>query len=120
MVETKGLDCGRLRPAKLKGSGRRLAVVLPENFMRPSKDAFQIPQTLSAELTALFPAGAQTPDTLRLITGLSALIPAEKLAAWLQTVNPGFDGRAPQELIEIGETNLIWEMIHQTRHGALA
>ena len=66
------------------------------------------------------PAKAQVTEAVRLIRALSELIPVQELAVWLQTPNPGFDGRSPRELIEAGERDLVWEMIHQTRHGAFA
>ena len=66
------------------------------------------------------PAKAQVTEAVRLIKALSELIPISELPAWLQTPNPGFDGRSPKELIEAGERDLLWEMIHQTRHGAFA
>jgi len=48
------------------------------------------------------------------------IIPAGELPDWLRTPNPGFGGRAPWELIEHGERDIIWAMIHQTRQGAFA
>ncbi len=65
-------------------------------------------------------ARVQVTEAVRLIKALSELIPVHILAAWLQTPNPGFDGRSPKELIEAGERDLIWEMIHQTQYGAFA
>ena len=66
------------------------------------------------------PAKAQVTEAVRLIRALSELIPVQELAVWLQTPNPGFDGRSPKKLIEAGERDLVWEMIYQTRHGAFA
>lgn len=66
------------------------------------------------------PAKAQVTEAVRLVKALSDLIPMDDLAAWLQTPNPGFDGRSPWQLIETGERDLIWEMIYQSRHGAFA
>lgn len=66
------------------------------------------------------PAKAQVTEAVRLVEALSELIPLGELAGWLQTPNPGFDGRSPWQLIETGERDLIWEMIYQTRHGAFA
>ena len=66
------------------------------------------------------PAKAQVTEAVRLIKALSELIPMHQLTAWLQSPNPGFDGRSPKELIEAGERDLLWEMIHQTRHGAFS
>lgn len=66
------------------------------------------------------PVQAQVTEGVRLVKALLELIPAEDLAAWLQTPNPGFKGRSPWALIENGERDVLWEMVHQTRHGAFA
>ena len=63
---------------------------------------------------------AQVTEAVRLVGALLEIIPARALSGWLQTPNPGFDGRMPWALIEAGERDLLWEMIHQTRHGAFA
>jgi uncharacterized protein (DUF2384 family) len=62
----------------------------------------------------------QVNEGLRLVNALLEIIPASELATWLRTPNPGFGGRRPWTLITNGERDLIWEMIHQTRHGAFA
>jgi uncharacterized protein (DUF2384 family) len=57
---------------------------------------------------------------VRLVKALLDIIPADELPQWLQTPNPGFDGRTPWRLIENGERDIIWQMIHQTQQGAFA
>ncbi len=76
--------------------------------------------TYEKHLQLSAPAVAQVTEAVRLVKALSALIPAGELSEWLQTPNPGFDGRSPRALIERGERDLLWEMIHQTQHGAFA
>src|ERR1700677_4030966 len=62
-----------------------------------------------------FPAlvRAQVIEAVRLVKALLDIIPAGELPKWLQTPNPGFSGRTPWELIENGERDVIWQMIHQ-------
>ncbi|RFC52497.1 MAG: Protein of unknown function (DUF2384) [Verrucomicrobia bacterium] len=62
----------------------------------------------------------QVTEAVRLVKALLEIIPARDLPAWLQTPNPGFTGRKPWTLIQQGERDIIWEMIHQTRYGAFA
>lgn len=62
----------------------------------------------------------QINEALRLVKALLEIIPADHLLTWLQTPNSGFGGRSPWMLIEEGERDLIWEMIHQTRHSTFA
>ncbi len=64
------------------------------------------------------PIGREVTEVLRLLDALSEFVPDEELGTWLETPNPGFDRRKPIKVIEAGETDLLWEMIHQTRHGA--
>lgn len=76
----------------------------------------------SYEKAAQVPATArpQVSEARRLVEALLELIPAAELKDWLQSPNPGFGGRTPQELSRNGERDLLWEMIYQTRHGAFA
>lgn len=62
----------------------------------------------------------QITEAVRLVQALLEMIPAEDLPHWLQTPNRGFGGRKPWTLIQNGERDLIWEMVHQTRQGAFA
>ncbi len=69
-----------------------------------------------------FPAAIrpQVNEAVRLVKALLEIIPAEQLQDWLHAPNSGFGGRKPWTLIEEGEKDLIWEMIHQARQGAFA
>jgi DNA-binding transcriptional regulator YiaG len=62
----------------------------------------------------------QITEAIRLVQALLEMIPAEELPHWLQTPNRGFGGRKPWTLVQNGERDLIWAMIHQTRQGAFA
>ena len=57
-------------------------------------------------------------EAVRLVHALLEIIPANELSTWLHTPNSGFDGRTPWTLIQKGERDVVWEMIHKTRHGA--
>jgi len=54
------------------------------------------------------------------VNALQEIIPAGDLPAWLQAPNPGFGGQKPWALIQKGERDVIWRMIHQTQQGAFA
>lgn len=62
----------------------------------------------------------QTTEAVRLLGALSEIIPVTQMADWLQTPNPAFDGRSPVKIMDDGETDLLWDMIYQTRAGAYA
>jgi len=62
----------------------------------------------------------QVNEAGRLIMALREIIPADQLATWLRTPNPGFGGRRPWTLIQNGERDVIWAMIQQTRQAAFA
>jgi DNA-binding XRE family transcriptional regulator len=62
----------------------------------------------------------QVTEAVRLVQALLEMLPAGELAQWLQTPNRGFGGRKPWTLIQTGERDVIWAMIHQTRQGAFA
>ncbi len=44
----------------------------------------------------------------------------QEVPQWLQKPNRGFGGRTPWALIQAGERDLIWAMIHQTQQGTFA
>lgn len=62
----------------------------------------------------------QVNEAVRLVKALLEIIPENELSAWLQMPNPGFRGQKPWTLIQKGERDVIWEMIHQTQQGAFA
>lgn len=62
----------------------------------------------------------QINEAVRLVKALLEIIPAAGLAAWLREPNSGFGGQAPWALIQQGERDLLWRMIHQTQQGAFA
>jgi hypothetical protein len=49
----------------------------------------------------------------RLLRALSELMPATEVGKWLREANQAFDGRTPLQLIEHGESDRLWQMIHQ-------
>ncbi len=59
-------------------------------------------------------------EALRLLQALLDILPAEDLRNWLTQPNPGFQDQTPLSLIQKGEKDLIWAMIHQTRTGTYA
>ena len=60
-------------------------------------------------------------EGMRLAKALMELVDESKnLKTWLEAENPAFDGRTPMQVIKEGETDLIWEMIHQLRRGSFA
>ena len=62
----------------------------------------------------------QVNEALRLVKALLEIVPAGELHTWLQTPNPGFGGQKPWTLIQKGERDVVWRMIHQTQQGAFA
>ena len=66
------------------------------------------------------PVRPQLNEAIRLLEALMEIIPPHDLAKWIHAPNPGFGGKAPWTLIQEGERDVIWEMIHQTRQGTFA
>ena len=62
----------------------------------------------------------QITEAVRLVKALLEIVPAGELPNWLQTPNPGFGGQTPWAMIENGERDVIWQMIHQTQQGTFA
>jgi len=52
-------------------------------------------------------------EAARLLTALSELMPARAVGSWLREPNGSFGDRAPINLIEHGQADELWQMIHQ-------
>ncbi len=53
----------------------------------------------------------------KLMKALSRVIQYEVLPDWMSKENPAFDNQTPLQLIEAGQTDRIWQMIHQLESG---
>lgn len=53
----------------------------------------------------------------RLFTALEKLVAKEAIGPWLKESNTAFDGSTPLQVIERGETDRIWRMIHELESG---
>ena len=49
----------------------------------------------------------------RLLKALAELMPAGRVGRWLAEPNEAFEGQTPMHLVERGEADRLWEMIHQ-------
>jgi len=52
-------------------------------------------------------------EVTRLLTALSELMPAAHVGEWMRRPNDAFQGQSPLHIMERGEADQIWEMIHQ-------
>ena len=101
-------------------SWRRAVGLNRPTFARLARFSERTLATYEGDTPLTAPVQAQVTEAVRLVRALLEILPAAELPAWLGTPNPGFDGRSPWALIEAGERDILWEMIHQTRHGAFA
>ncbi len=53
----------------------------------------------------------------RLNAALEQLVKAEFVGPWFQTPNPSFEGSTPAQLVERGESDRLWRMIHLLESG---
>jgi DNA-binding XRE family transcriptional regulator len=101
-------------------SWRRSTGLNRETFARIANFSERTLATYERHRKLPAPVRPQIIEAIRLVRALMQIIPSEDLTKWLHTANPGFDGKKPWTLIKNGERDLLWEMIHQTRHGAFA
>jgi DNA-binding transcriptional regulator YiaG len=101
-------------------SWRRSTGLNRETFARIANFSERTLATYEKHRKLPAPIRPQITEAVRLVRALMQIIPSEDLMKWLHTPNPGFDGKKPWTLIERGERDLLWEMIHQTRQGAFA
>ena len=53
----------------------------------------------------------------RLATALGQLVEPATIGPWFQAPNPSFEGSTPAQLVERGESDRIWRMIHLLESG---
>ncbi len=53
----------------------------------------------------------------RLQLALARVMKADFVGTWLQTPNPAFEGFKPIEIVEAGEIDRLWRMIHRLEAG---
>jgi hypothetical protein len=59
----------------------------------------------------------QPDETRRIRSALEKLVGKDAVGRWLKEPNPAFDGATPLQVIERGETDRLWRMIHQLESG---
>jgi DNA-binding transcriptional regulator YiaG len=99
---------------------RRLVGINRATFARLANFSERTLATYEKKLTFPAPIRPQVNEAVRLVQALLEIIPADELKPWLHAPNPGFGGRKPWTLIQNGERDIIWQMIHQTRTGTFA
>ncbi len=101
-------------------SWRRSVGLNRETFAKLSKVSERTLATYEKHARLPKPIRAQVTEAVRLVKALLDIIPGEELPKWLATPNHAFGDRRPWTLIQRGEGDRVWEMIHQTRQGAFA
>lgn len=49
----------------------------------------------------------------RLGAALGKIMPPQQVGSWLRTPNAAFEGQTPMQIMERGESDRLWRMIHQ-------
>lgn len=52
-----------------------------------------------------------------LLATLSSVLGPDAIGPWLMQPNAAFGGKSPSELIQRGEIDRLWSMIHQLQSG---
>jgi DNA-binding transcriptional regulator YiaG len=63
------------------------------------------------------PAQRRLNEIRRLLDALSDIVRAEAIPRWLHQVNPAFDNITPLQMIELGQIDQLWAMIHDLQSG---
>lgn len=100
------------------------AVALRRQYML-TQAQFAVALSMSIRSLATLEAGAApTPAVARRISelrrlrlALAEVVDADVIGAWMVRPNAAFDGLKPLEVIERGEVDRIWAMIHELRSG---
>jgi hypothetical protein len=63
------------------------------------------------------PAQRRLHEVRRLLDALSGMVKRESLKSWLHQPNPAFDRLTPLQVIELGEIDRLWAMVHELGAG---
>ena len=99
---------------KERGISRKLFAEMAdcsERTLATCEKSRKLPQTMARPIT----------ETVRLLRALRELAGDDTaLKDWLLAPNRAFNKKAPLTLIKGGESDRLWEMVHQLRQGAFA
>lgn len=48
-----------------------------------------------------------------MLDALAEVIKPDAIAPWLKARNPAFENMTPMQVIELGEIDRLWQMVHQ-------
>jgi DNA-binding transcriptional regulator YiaG len=113
------------------GARRRRAGPKGKNFVYVLRQDLGVSQEVMARLLAIslrtlsrLEGSIEPPkpprafgELSRLTEGLLSIIRKESLGSWIDRPNEAFGGLKPIEVIERGEVDRIWKMIHQVGSG---
>jgi hypothetical protein len=134
------------KPTSRKGGGRTGIRSRPEAFrdtlraagafgrvsVRQFCDDYAVTQDTFTRLTGFSPravanwaqgrkpssaSGRRLTELGRLFAILEQLVAKEAIGPWLKEPNPAFDGSTPLQVIERGEGDRLWRMIHELECG---
>jgi DNA-binding transcriptional regulator YiaG len=63
------------------------------------------------------PAKRRLQEVRRLLDALAQIVKAQSIPAWLHQRNPAFDHLTPLQVIELGEMDRLWAMVHDLQSG---
>jgi DNA-binding transcriptional regulator YiaG len=58
------------------------------------------------------PAKRRLHEIRRLLDALAEAVKSEAISSWLKTRNPAFENMTPIQVIEVGEIDRLWRMVH--------
>jgi len=64
------------------------------------------------------PARRRLQEVRRLLDALAKIVKPKVIPRWLHAPNAGFDGLTPLQVIELGEIDRLWVMVHDLQSGA--
>jgi DNA-binding transcriptional regulator YiaG len=63
------------------------------------------------------PAKRRLHEVRRLLDALAEIVKVESIPQWLHQPNPGFERLTPLQVIEVGEIDRLWAMVHDLGSG---
>lgn len=121
-LSNKPSDRSKLQLVSAPRGGLMLAI---RSRLGLSREVFARMLSVSTRLLATIESGQKPSEAVarrltelrRIVDALSNIVTEDAIGEWLKTPNDAFDGLKPLEVIERGQVDRIWRMIHLLESG---
>jgi hypothetical protein len=103
---------GLIVPSRARENGVNV-LIFPQRLGATDRVRVLHPELLEKRQPVSPSARLKLTEADRLAVALGQIMPPGSVGDWLRTPNPAFEGQTPMQVMERGESDRLWRMIHQ-------